>query len=156
MRTCTKCGECKKDTCFYKRKDRKSGFFFTCKDCYSKWRKEKYIKKYDEERAYESKRNVTIPRRYQRIKTRCKKKNIELLITLEEFSSIANNPCYYCENKLGQPSKGIGLDRLDPSKGYEATNVVPCCGFCNTIKMHLLTPQEMLKIAKLIIEERHL
>lgn len=156
MRTCTKCGECKKDTCFYKRKDRKSGFFFTCKDCYSKWRKEAHIKNYDKERAYEAQRIGTIPRRYQKLKSRAKCKDIHIAISEEEFSSIVSNPCHYCNNKLGQPSKGIGLDRIDSSKGYEYDNVVSCCGFCNTIKMNLLTFQEMMKVTSLLIAERKL
>jgi hypothetical protein len=156
MRTCTKCGECKKDTCFYKRKDRESGFFFTCKDCYSSWRKQKYIKNINKEKEYEAKRRTTIPRRYGRLKNRAKSKNIQLLITIEQFILLIQKPCFYCDNKLGKPSGGIGLDRLDPKIGYEENNIVSCCGFCNTIKMDLITPDEMKKVALLLIKERNL
>jgi hypothetical protein len=156
MRTCQKCKETKKDTCLYKRKDRESGFFFTCKECYSNWRKAKYIKNKYKEREYENKRRLTIPRRYQKLKSRAKTKNIILTITENEYALAIKSPCFYYNNKLCTPSTDIGLDRIDPNKGYELKIIVSCCGFCNTIKMDLLSLEEMKKVANLIIIERKL
>jgi hypothetical protein len=38
---------------------------------------------------------------------------------------------------------GIGLDRLDDSKGYEVGNVVSCCTECNLARGCRFTPKEM-------------
>lgn len=155
MRTCIKCGESKKDTCFYKRKDRESGFFNTCKDCYSAWRKEHYQHEIDRVKSYEASRRELPSRRFQKLKCRAKKKNIPLSITLDQFELLIQNPCFYCSNKLGNPViAGIGLDRLDSNLGYEMENVVSCCTFCNTIKMDNLSKEEMIKVAELLIQMR--
>ena len=54
--------------------------------------------------------------------------------------------CYYC----GAPPSNIanhegmngvfiysGIDRLDPTRGYIADNVVPCCRTCNVAKLKM-------------------
>lgn len=38
---------------------------------------------------------------------------------------------------------GVGLDRIENSKGYIISNVVPCCGSCNKIRGNNLTSDEM-------------
>jgi hypothetical protein len=154
MRTCIKCGDCKKDTCFYKRKDRVSGFFETCKDCYSVWRKEKYKNNIEKEKSYDLKRRGTIPRRYQTLKARAKKKKLELNISEQEFAKIVEAPCFYCANKLCKPSQAIGLDRIDSKSGYTIENVVSCCEFCNIVKMNNLTKEEMIIVAQTLINLR--
>lgn len=53
------------------------------------------------------------------------------LLTKEEFMSFWDNNCEYCGDKLN----GIGLDRIDSSRGYEIDNVVPCCRWCNIMKL---------------------
>lgn len=64
-------------------------------------------------------------------------------LTLEEYTKLISEPCYYCNNELGDPVKrSCGLDRLDSNTGYEITNVVSCCMICNTIKNEHLTPEE--------------
>ena len=45
---------------------------------------------------------------------------------------------------------GVGLDRLDNSKGYVLDNVVPCCDKCNRLKHMNISKDEMLAIVNLL------
>ena len=51
-----------------------------------------------------------------------------------------SGPCHYCRSlELGV---GLGVDRLDNDRGYEAGNLVPCCAWCNRARGYLLSPEE--------------
>lgn len=60
-------------------------------------------------------------------------------ISEDEWISLATQNCFYCDSK---PSNVIseygfkysGLDRIDSTKGYTLTNIVPCCRICNMAK----------------------
>lgn len=84
-------------------------------------------------------------------------------LTKEMYVVLISNPCYYCECPIGEV--GVGLDRLDNSKGYISGNVVPCCKECNTARNDLFTPVEMevigeavrrVKVAREVDEELRL
>ena len=49
-------------------------------------------------------------------------------ISPDDYRGLADKLCDVCGGDTGN---GIGLDRLDPSKGYSLDNVRPCCGPCN-------------------------
>ena len=56
-----------------------------------------------------------------------------------EWESLAIQNCYYCDVPPGNMISAYGfeyngLDRVDSSKGYLLTNVVPCCRICNIAK----------------------
>lgn len=51
-------------------------------------------------------------------------------LSLEQFRSFWQKPCEYCHSAVPL----IGLDRVDNSIGYTATNVVSCCAVCNYMK----------------------
>jgi len=92
---------------------------------------------------------------YSFSKYEAKTKNIEFGLTFEEFVYVRENPCYYCENKLHSKTVyGVGLDRIDSSKGYTIDNVLPCCYLCNRIKSNILTSNEMKEVASLLITLR--
>lgn len=77
---------------------------------------------------------------YQR---HAKRRNYEWNLSREEVENIIQKDCYYCnlpptnikitKNTL-KPFKYSGIDRLDNSKGYIKSNVVPCCSDCNKAK----------------------
>lgn len=74
-------------------------------------------------------------------------------LTYEVFVSLAKQNCYYCGCP---PSNGIdtkwnGLDRIDPNKGYELDNIVPCCRTCNMAKK-TSTQAEFITWAKRLAE----
>lgn len=126
-----------------------------CKDCYSIWRTDHYKKYKDTYDKQREKRRGTISFRYSQLKSKSKKRELLFDLTVEEFETLVSKPCFYCENKLSiKVTSGCGLDRLDSKLGYVADNCVSCCAFCNCVKNDLLTPEEMKKVAALLIAER--
>ncbi len=76
----------------------------------------------------------------------------EWKLTLNDFSSLIHQNCYYCgaepsiDNAWNDSNKRIstdevvainGIDRWDPNKGYTIENCVPCCKYCNRMKSDL-------------------
>ena len=56
-------------------------------------------------------------------------------ITKEEFASIAMQPCAWCGTHADESLRGFhGIDRVDNSRGYEVSNCVSCCKWCNRAK----------------------
>jgi hypothetical protein len=66
-------------------------------------------------------------------------------ISFKGFRSLIFQPCHYCgvvgtNLKKAERKDGLGsfyyngLDRVNYTKGYFATNVVPCCKVCNRAK----------------------
>lgn len=79
-----------------------------------------------------------------------KKRNLTFELTLDEFIAISSGNCYYCGeepsvypgdvkymNKINEPWKRNGIDRVDTLKGYTKDNCVPCCSKCNYAKHDL-------------------
>ena len=76
-------------------------------------------------------------------------------LTLEEFTELDQQNCFYCNNELcGKVVDGIGLDRVDESRGYFTDNVVPACFVCNVSRNIFYSVEEMLQIARLVIDMR--
>jgi hypothetical protein len=82
------------------------------------------------------------------------KRGIDFELTFDEFVSIMEQDCVYCEGKpevheyelqymqkTQKPWAHNGIDRVDSSKGYTLDNVVPCCSKCNYAK-HEMTREE--------------
>lgn len=104
---------------------------------------------------YEEFRGKFITRRMSLGRSKAKSRGLEWLITIEEYHILILQPCHYCNNELGDPvEKGIGLDRIDNSKGYTIDNVLSCCAVCNVIRSDKLSKEEMEAVAKLIISMR--
>jgi 5-methylcytosine-specific restriction endonuclease McrA len=81
-----------------------------------------------------------------------------LTISYEEFIKISSSVCYYCGSLPSNlhkynhytPYLYNGLDRLDPSGGYIADNIVPCCWRCNRMKSNM-THDEFLGVLRTIL-----
>ena len=78
-----------------------------------------------------------------------RKYNFEL--SLEEFSEIISNNCYYCNDsgiKHGTRSTKYivsnGIDRLNNDLGYTLENSVACCSICNKMK-HAFTEKVFIE-----------
>lgn len=71
----------------------------------------------------------------------CIKRKINNELTLNNYTNIINNSCFYCgaspEIKKWDRCKfiGNGIDRFDNTKGYTIDNCVSCCTFCNVAKL---------------------
>lgn len=94
----------------------------TCKSC--------YFKKVGKSSHY----------RFLHAKRTSKKRKLEFNIPFEIYEELIVKPCYYCQQTA--ESFGIGLDRIDNSKGYILGNVLPCCKMCNQLRNNFLTVEE--------------
>jgi len=65
---------------------------------------------------------------------------------LEEFRKITQKDCYYCgEKPFGEAKHPAyngnyiynGIDRVNSTKGYINSNIVPCCKICNRAKSNM-------------------
>jgi hypothetical protein len=89
-------------------------------------------------------------------------------LSIEEFSIITKQNCYYCASPPSKtyPSKiykGLkdpdrfyvynGIDRLDPAKGYTIENSRACCSDCNYAKSDL-TEEQFLDLIEKIYKNR--
>ena len=81
----------------------------------------------------------TIRGKYADYKYDAKHRGIEFRLSIVEFSSFWQLPCFYCRTEI----ETIGLDRLDNHRGYFASNVVPCCTYCNRMRNNK-NPSEFL------------
>lgn len=87
------------------------------------------------------------------IQSRCEagRRNYEWSITLEQYTDLLEDCCFYCMNFFTQARAGVGLDRIDNSKGYTIDNVIRCCRTCNCIRMQTLTVAETMCAVQSII-----
>lgn len=113
-----------------------------------KWAKEHPIKR----KRNRKKSLRTLRGRYSELKYNSKKRGIFFNLTLNQFSKLIEKPCHYCGVLPWEGVRGSWLDRVINNKkcGYRITNVVPCCGTCNHMKMDL-TLREFRKHIKRIV-----
>lgn len=82
-----------------------------------------------------------------RYKTKADMRGYSFQLTDEQFLALTQQDCNYCGRQPSQKSISEfskdhpyiynGVDRQDSTKGYTADNCVPCCKWCNTIKMDM-------------------
>lgn len=56
-------------------------------------------------------------------------------MTKEHARELMASDCFYC--KKNDVERVNGIDRMDNTRGYEPTNTVPCCKYCNFVKKSL-------------------
>lgn len=78
-----------------------------------------------------------------RLKRNAKERGYEFDLTKEQVRAVVTQNCHYCGSLPTQVTKYRrcngsftynGIDRVDNSRGYVESNVVPCCGRCNRAK----------------------
>lgn len=70
-------------------------------------------------------------------------------LSKEEYLDLISKPCYYC-NLINDVETGVGLDRIDNSKGYIAENCLSCCALCNMTRGDRFSVQEMKSLGEVI------
>lgn len=97
-------------------------------------------------RKWEKENYATPSVRYRSYRSRAREKSIPFQLTLDQFKTFWQLPCFYCGGEIAT----IGLDRVDNSKGYEINNLVPCCIICNRMK-HVLDQELFYEhVAKIV------
>lgn len=82
---------------------------------------------------------------YKGCKSDAKRRKLTFSITKEQFFELVTSACHYCgtkSSKIIKTESGSnficnGLDRIDPNRGYELNNIVPCCFECNRAKSNM-------------------
>lgn len=126
---CSKCCEIKVFTEFPKNKKIKDGLHTVCKQC-----KKLYDKEYNKERRDLSRHQIykqSKRGKFSIYKRNAKNRDIAFEISFEDFSKFWQAHCYYCNDKIIT----IGIDRIDNSLGYSLDNIIPCCEWCNKMKL---------------------
>ena len=62
-----------------------------------------------------------------------KHRNIPFELSIDEYKSTVENPCYYC-GCVNEKRGFHGMDRKDNTLSYQIENVVACCPMCNYMK----------------------
>ncbi len=144
MKICTDCTQNKELTEYYSRPDVKSGDGYQsyCKDC-CRLRKHKWyeLRKYDHDV------------RFKNLRSAAKQRNLEMTLSLKEYSSLVSQSCHYCNNSLDKHI-GIGLDRKLNNIGYTIDNSLPCCTECNLGKGEFYSYEEWKVMVEALIEYR--
>jgi hypothetical protein len=70
---------------------------------------------------------------YKMYQRNAKKGKRLFLITLNEFTTFWQSPCFYC----GESIETIGVDRINNQVGYILDNLVACCTIRNLMKRSL-------------------
>jgi hypothetical protein len=170
---CKKCGLDKPKDEFFKSPRNKDGCRSQCKICENKQNKLReqtyreggdYRKDYFASDGYKTIKQLyyenntekvlksnaawrqTFKGRLLTYKRAANKRNIEWLLTDEEFKSFWGQPCSYCGNDI----ETIGIDRVDNNEGYYLNNCTPCCSICNKMKLDLSHDDFINKIKQII------
>lgn len=109
----------------YMRPDAIIGNKIGCAKCMGRWRSEHFKEMYKDLPPKDM--------RFRKAHLHCqaKERNRKWLLTDEQVFYLLSQQCYYC----GTTNK-IGIDRINNDLDYEFSNCVPCCGYCNRLKMH--------------------
>lgn len=96
--------------------------------------------------SYEKKVDLKNPKEfvYEKYSYNSMMRNLDFLLTLEEFSKLIKMNCFFCDSppnnrwkmKRKKNNELIynGIDRIDNNKGYFLENCVTCCSVCNRAK----------------------
>ena len=74
---------------------------------------------------------------YTEYKNRASKKNLDFVLSRDEYLSLITQDCYLC-GKQSNSQHLNGIDRIDNNKGYMMENVKSCCANCNYMKKNYI------------------
>lgn len=75
--------------------------------------------------------------RYCNTRSSARKKELEFVLTKEEYISITQQSCFYCGGWNDEKYKFTGVDRIDNSIGYLLSNCIAACSKCNFMKRNM-------------------
>lgn len=92
--------------------------------------------------------------RFSRAKYYAKERELNFTLTRSAYEALIQVPCTYCSGFFPPTTSNIGLDRIDNAKGYEPSNVLPCCGTCNQTRNQHWSVEETKAMIQLGIKIR--
>lgn len=90
---------------------------------------------------------------YCQYRNRAIKKQLDFLLTPEDYNVIIKKECYMCGKKTDQHHQN-GIDRMDNTKGYTLENVNACCCECNFVKKDYLYEELINKMVLIYAKNR--
>lgn len=95
-----------------------------------------------------------------RYKRNAKNRNIEFILSKDDFREITKQECAYCGTSpdcvVRKDYNGFngdyiynGIDRIDSKLGYTVENCVPCCARCNWMKNNIPKDDFIAHITKI-------
>lgn len=91
--------------------------------------------------------NSTFNHKYSSYRCGAAKRGYEFSLSKNDFAMFYNTDCTYC----GDHIDGVGIDRVDNTKGYTLENSVACCEKCNRLKMALGLSDWLTHMRKIVI-----
>jgi hypothetical protein len=85
---------------------------------------------------------------YASYRSRAEKKELEFVITNDEYKSIIQQDCNLCGKKTTETNIN-GVDRIDNTVGYTVENCKACCKECNHMKNNFALDVLMGKIERI-------
>ncbi len=80
-----------------------------------------------------------------------RRRKIEFELTLKDIEENWNKTCSYC----GDMINGVGIDRIENTKGYTKDNIQNCCYLCNVAK-NTLSHKEFIELITKIYKKQNL
>ncbi len=81
-------------------------------------------------------------------KKRAISKNIDFLLSNEDYNNISSNNCYIC-NKENSSINQNGIDRINNDESYSMHNCKACCRECNYMKKNFVLEDVFNKFIKI-------
>lgn len=95
---------------------------------------------------------------YREYKSGADKRGLSFDLSVEEFENLTQRPCVYCGTEKSNRERHThkyapffynGIDRVDPTVGYNVGNCVPCCRVCNRMKSDMTKSDFLDHIARI-------
>ena len=159
---CSKCKIEKPASAFTPRPNRPAGLYSQCKQCKGRASSQRYQKRRQQDPI-----SLWVMNTRSRAADRARRMGIFFDLVLGDVRAALNqtgNHCAYCDTlfnfrgTIQNRARSPSLDRILPSLGYSANNIVVVCYRCNQIKSDA-TPEELTRIAdraRILIEKRGL
>lgn len=139
LKICPKCNKELPLSDFHINRERADNHAFSCKWCRKAYYDARKHTKFYKEKAQLPKSRFSV------YKASAKTNSREFTLSLEEFETFWDCECFYC----GRFFKGIGLDRVNSSRGYNLNNIVSCCTACNRMKSDLSLEKFLENVEKI-------
>lgn len=112
-----------------------------------------YNEHIEERKLYQKIFSKTLKGRFRTAKGQAKKRNIDFNLTFEQYSQIATQPCYYCNDHFRtEIGVGSGIDRVINAQGYYIDNIVSCCAHCNYLKRNIYNVDQTKAMVDILIK----